>query len=84
MTEYWERSIVRGTGEEGKYAEETVLHRRGANVLQLAIRRNKALAGCRVFIVETAEAFQLQREDPEQRRKYADIPKSGTGVEWDW
>ena len=84
MTEYWERSIVRGTGEEGKNATEYVLHRRGADVLQLAIRRNKALAGCRVFTVETAEAFQLQREDPERRRKYAEIPKSGTGVEWDW
>ena len=84
MTEYWERSTVRGNGEEGKYAEETVLHRRGEDVLQLAIRRNHALAGCKTFSVETAEAFQVQRGDPERRRRYDEIPRSGQGEEWDW
>jgi len=81
--EHWERSTVRGYGDD-VCATESMIHRRNEDVLSMAIRRNKALAGCSMFFVDTEEAFQVKRDEPERRRSAEDIPRSGYGEEWDW
>ena len=73
MTEYWERTEVIGKGEN-REAREIVLHRRGADVLGMAIRRNPKMPGCSVFILNTEEAFTEERKTYGGRRKRADIP----------
>ena len=83
MIEYWERSVVTGRGEEDRYAKETVIHRRGEDAMQLAIRRNPMLAACSRIEVQTMEAFMEIRGDEQERRK-EDIPRIRDGEEWDW
>lgn len=84
MTEYWQRTTVTGTGAEGFSATETILHRRGADVLGMAMRRNPGMAGCSRFETETEEVFTVRRDEDGRRRKY-DIPRDPRGgEEWDW
>ena len=75
MIEYWERSVVTGRGAEDRYAKETVIHRRGEDALQMAMRRNPEMAGC--------SRIEEMKEDGEPRRK-EDIPRFRDGEEWDW
>lgn len=83
MIEHWERSVVTGTGPEVE-ATETVLHRRGDDVMQMAMRRNPQLAACSTISVRTAEAFTRIRED-EKRRTPAEIPRDDRqGEEFEW
>ena len=85
MTEYWERTVVTGRGPDDLYAVETVLHRRGEDVLQMAMRRNPALAGCNRVEMQTVEAFVQECLEAEERRRKDDIPRSEhQGEEWDW
>ena len=85
MKENWERTVVTGHGPEGLYAVETVLHRRGDDVLQMAMRRNPALAGCNRIEMQTLEAFIQECRDKEARRKKSDIPRDNrNSEEWDW
>lgn len=83
MTEYWQRSVVTGTGEGGS-ASETVIHRRGDDVLRMAMRRNPKLAACSLVEIQTAEAFQEERKAEDQRRP-EDIPRGQrNSEEWEW
>ena len=85
MTEHWERTVVTGRGPEDRYAVETVLHRRGEDVLQMAMRRNPELAGCNQITTQTVEAFVEECRQAEERRRKADIPRDNRqGEEWDW
>ena len=85
MTEHWERTVVTGRGPEDLYAVETVLHRRGDDVLQMAMRRNPALAGCTKVEMSTVEAFVQNCRDAEAKRKREDIPRDNrSGEDWDW
>jgi hypothetical protein len=85
MTEYWERTQVIGTNEDGAYCEN-VLHRRGEDPMVMAFRRNRKLAGCNVVTISTEEAFlQIRDIQPAQRDRGA-IPKE-RGIryeEWEW
>lgn len=85
MNEHWERTVVTGHGPEGLYAVETVLHRRGDDVLQMAMRRNPALAGCNRIEMQTMEAFIQKCREEDARRRKEDIPRDNSkGEEWDW
>ena len=85
MTEHWERTVVTGRGPEDRYAVETVLHRRGEDVLQMAMRRNPGMAGCDRIEMQTVEAFVQECRETEERRRKADIPRSGDKAEeWEW
>ena len=85
MTEHWERTVVKGHGPDDLYAVETVLHRRGEDVLQMAMRRNPGLAGCDRIEMQTVEAFVQECREAEERRRKDDIPRdSRQGEEWDW
>lgn len=85
MTEHWERTVVTGRGPEDRYAVETVLHRRGEDVLQMAMRRNPGLAGCDRIEMQTVEAFVQECLEAEEQRKKDYIPRdSRQGKEWDW
>ena len=84
MIEHWERTKVVGHGLEGMTATETVLHKRGADVLGMAMKRNQALAGCSRFTIETEEAFSQERAE-DRRKTAAEIPRDDRqGEEWDW
>ena len=84
MTEYWQRSIVKGIAGDEEI-KETVLHKRGEDPITMACRRNLELAGCGRITVETAEAFMEDRKGPEARRTKDEIPSGGhQGEEWDW
>ena len=83
MIEHWERSVVHGKGPEIE-ATETVLHRRGEDAMQMAMKRNKLLAACSTISVQTVEAFTRILED-EERRTPAEIPRDERNAEeWDW
>ena len=85
MTEHWERTVVTGHGPDNLYAVETVLHRRGEDVMQMAMRRNPALTGCTKVEMQTVEAFVQNCREAEERRRKDDIPRdSRQGEEWDW
>ncbi len=85
MTEYWQRTIVRGTGEEGKEHREDVLHRRGEDALVMACRRNQQLAGCSRISMDMVEAFQQIRQDAEESRRRMDIPRDSRREDaWEW
>lgn len=85
MTEHWERTVVKGYGAEDLYAVETVLHRRGEDVMQMAMRRNPALAGCNRVEMQTMEAFIQECREKEEKRRKEDIPRDNRqGEEWDW
>ena len=85
MTERWQRTVVIGRGAEDRYTKETILHRRGDDVLGMAMRRNPQMAGCEKFEMETEEAFALERDRDEERRRKKDIPRDQIrGEEWDW
>lgn len=85
MTEHWERTVVTGHGPEDRYAVETVLHRRGEDVMQMAMRRNPGMAGCNRIEMQTVEAFVQECREAEERRRKDDIPRdSRQGEEWDW
>ena len=85
MTEYWEKTEVRGTDEEKRTWMETVLHRRGADPMVMAFRRNQGLAGCGRVQMETVEVFIMDRAE-ERRRVREDIPRDGRQdeAEWEW
>lgn len=84
MTERWERTVVIGRGAEDRYTKETVLHRRGADVLSMAMRRNPVMPGCDVFVMTTMPAFVLERTDEDSRRRM-DIPRDERNrEEWVW
>lgn len=87
MIEQWDMTTVSGvqTGEDGKTAAETVLHRRGEDPMVIAFRRNRALAGCNRIVMETVACFHQERKDDRLRTK-ADIPKEkgNTFDEWGW
>lgn len=84
MIEHWERSAVIGYSEDGERACETVLHRRGADALQMAMRRNPELAACSRVEIRTAEAFQEDRQAEDARRP-EDIPRGrNNSEEWEW
>ena len=84
MTEHWEKTIVIGRGPEERYAKETILHRRGEDVLGMAMRRNPMMPGCDWFEMETTDAFLLERLQDEVFR-VTDIPRDRKGgEEWDW
>jgi len=83
MIEHWERSTVHGKGPEDSVTE-TVLHRRGEDVLGMAMRRNPQLAGCSRFEITTVEAFTREKTE-EPRRTQAEIPRDdrqGEELEW--
>ena len=82
MTEHWEKTIVIGRGPEERYAKETILHRRGEDVLGMAMRRNPMMPGCDWFEMETTDAFLIERikEETQQRN----IPRDAGGDEWEW
>lgn len=83
MIEHWERSVVSGTGENIS-ASETVIHRRGEDVLRMAMRRNPELAACGRVEIRTAEAFQEDRQAEDARRP-EDIPRDRkNSEEWEW
>ena len=83
MIEHWERSVVSGKGPEIE-ATETVLHRRGEDAMQMALRRNPKLAACSTIRVDTEEAFTRIREE-DARRTAADIPRDDRqGEEFEW
>lgn len=83
MTEHWERTVVTGHGPEDRYAVETVLHRRGEDVLQMAMRRNPGLAGCNRIEMQTVEAFVQECREAEERRR--NIPRDEQNrEEWIW
>lgn len=85
MTERWEKTVVIGHGAEERYTKETVLHRRGADVLGMAMRRNPVMPGCSRFEMVTEEAFTLERTDGDGRRRKADVPRDERrSEEWDW
>lgn len=56
MVEYWERSRVKGSGEKMQ-AEEIVIHRRGADAVGMAMRRNPDMPKCDRIRVVTEERF---------------------------
>ena len=83
MIEHWERTVVSGTGENVQ-AKEVVLHKRGADALGMAMRRNPKMPACNIITMATMEAFTQVRED-ERRRTGADIPRDDRqGEEFDW
>ena len=85
MTEYWQRTIVRGTDDEKNEHREDVLHRRGEDPLRMACRRNQQLAGCSRISMDTVEAFQQIRQDAEESRRQKDIPRDGRREDaWEW
>ena len=86
MTEYWQRSEISGTkrGDGGYNATQIVLHRRGEDAMQMAMRRNPQLAACSTIEVQTVEAFTREIEEA-PRRTQADIPRDdrqGEELEW--
>ena len=85
MIEPWERSVVIGDGENVT-ASETVLHKRGQDVLGMAMRRNPLMAACSRIETITVEAFTQIREDMDSGRRKADIPRDPdrNQEEWDW
>lgn len=84
MIEHWQRSVVTGFGPEGTTVSETVLHKRGDDVLGMAMKRNHELAGCSRITTETEEAFHQERAE-DARRTGADIPRDDRqGEEFDW
>ena len=83
MIEHWQRSVVTGSGENVN-AREVILHRRGQDPLNMAIRRNPDMPGCYLFTMDTQEAFTQIREDERIRRK-TEIPRDDRqGEEFDW
>ena len=82
MTEHRERSVVLGSGEHAQ-AREIVLHRRGEDVMRMAMRRNPELAACSTVVISTEEAFVMDRAE-EERRMPADIPRDERREEWGW
>lgn len=84
MIEHWERSAVIGYSEDGERTSETVLHRRGEDALQMAMRRNPELAACGRVKIRTAEAFQEERQAEDTRRP-EDIQRDRkNSEEWEW
>ena len=84
MIEHWQRTTVTGMGPDGEMASERVLHKRGDDVLGMAMKRNPELAGCSRFAMDTEEAFTQIREE-DARRSAADIPRDDRqGEELDW
>lgn len=85
MIEHWERTVVAGRGENGRYTVETILHRRGEDALGMAMRRNPMMPGYSRFEIRTAEAFTQNRETEANRRRKDDIERDGQRLEeWDW
>ena len=83
MIEHGERSIVIGSGEHVK-AREIVMHRRGEDVMGMAMRRNPELAACSTVVISTEEAFVMDRAE-EERRTAEDIPRDERRrEEWEW
>ena len=83
MIEHWQRSVVTGSGENVN-VREVILHKRGQDPMNLAMRRNPALAGCSRFAMDTEEAFTQIREE-DARRTAEDIPRDDRqGEEFDW
>ena len=83
MIDHWQRTTVTGQGPEGTFSE-TVLHKRGDNVLSMAMRRNPMLAGCDRIEFRYEEAFTQERAE-DARRTQADIPRDdrqGEELEW--
>ena len=78
MTEYWERSRVTGTkkgeGGQGYTTTQTVLHRRGADPVVMACRRDQQMACCERISVDTEESFQVERHGLPVRRAKDEIP----------
>ena len=83
MIEHWQRSVVSGSGENVN-AREVILHKRGQDPLNMAMRRNPDMPACSVVYVFTREAFTQIRED-ERRRTRAEIPRDDRqGEEFEW
>lgn len=83
MIEHWQRSVVSGSGENVN-AREVILHRRGQDPLDMAMRRNPDMPACSVVNVFTQEAFTQIREDGQIRRR-TEIPRDDRqGEEFDW
>ena len=83
MIEHWQKSYVIGTGDNFQ-ATEVVLHRRGEDAMQLAMRRNPAMPASSRVEVRSYEAFTQIRED-ERRRTRAQIPRDDRqGEEYEW
>ena len=80
--EHWEKTEVIGRGEN-REAREVVLHRRGADVVGMAIRRNPKMQGCDTFTLRTVSAFKLERKRDDGRRKRKDIPRD-ENYQKDW
>lgn len=84
MIEHWQRTMVTGQRPDGLVIPEMVLHKRGQDPLNMAIRRNPDMPGCYLFTMDTMEAFTQIRED-ERRRTAEDIPRDDRqGEEFDW
>ena len=73
MIEHWQKSYVIGTGDDFQ-ATEIVLHKRGQDPMNLAMRRNPALPASSRVEVRTYEVFTMIRED-ERWRIAEDIPR---------
>ena len=65
MVEYWERSRVKGSREKMQ-AEEIVIHRRGADAVGMAMRRNPDMPKCDRISVVTEERFIEVLRDKEK------------------
>lgn len=83
MIEHWQKSYVIGKGDDFQ-ATEIVLHKRGQDPMNLAMRRNPALPASSWVEVRTYEAFTQIREDERIRRR-TEIPRDDRqGEEFDW
>ena len=83
MIEYWERTRVKGTGKEVQ-AEEIILHRRGADVVGMAMRRNPEMTRCDRLHMSTWESFTISLKDDDGQKSRKDITHDDRREEWCW
>jgi hypothetical protein len=67
--EYWEKTCITGWDAEKEKHTECVLHRRGEDALQMAIRRNPGMQACMRFQTWTEEAFIHFRKEWDEVRQ---------------
>lgn len=83
MIEHWEKTIVSGSGEK-VHAREIILHRRGADVVGMAMRRNPEMTRCDELRMSTWKSFTISLEDDNKHWSRADIPHDDRREEWNW
>ena len=83
MIEHWERTVVNGIGDNVQ-AKEIVLHKRGADALGMAMRRNPKMPACNRIELVTMEAFTQIREDGTRRTREEITRDDRQGEEYEW